>query len=187
MKPRNPALILKALLTNIILFFLVPSTLAQLPALQWAKSFEKITFYASGNNGRTIGVDDAGNVYSSGRFEYTMDMDPGPGVFLLSATGQYNSGFYISKLDATGNFVWAKQIPALLEFSALEMKVDRLGNIYIATDTRSAVDLDPGAGDQTITPTGFRDVIIVKLNSSGDYIWGKHIGGPGDTARRQLL
>ncbi len=181
LKTQNPALMLKLLLTFIILIFLVPSALTQLPDLQWAKSFEKSTFYASGNNGRTIGVDDAGNVYSSGRFEYTMDMDPGPGFFLLSATGQFNSGFYISKLDSNGNFVWAKQIPALLEFSTLEMKVDRLGNIYIATDTRAAADLDPGAGVQTITPTGFRDVIIIKLNSSGDYIWGKQIGGPGDT------
>lgn len=177
----NPALIWKLLLSSIILLLLVSSTQAQIPALKWAKSFEKMTYYASGNNGRTIGVDNAGNVYSSGRFEYTMDMDPGPGVFLLTATGAFNSGFYISKLDSSGNFVWAEQIPALLEFSALEMKVDHQGNIYIATDTRSAADLDPGPGVYTITPTGFRDVIIVKLNSNGDFVWGKQIGGPGDT------
>ncbi len=114
-------------------------------------------------------------------------MDPGPGVFLLTATGSFNSGFYISKLDSSGNFVWAKQIPALLEFSTLELKVDHLGNVYIATDTRSAADLDPGPGVFTITPTGFRDVIIVKLNSNGDFVWGKQIGGPGDTGPQATM
>ncbi|MFZ1369472.1 MAG: hypothetical protein WAR78_03770, partial [Ferruginibacter sp.] len=181
MKMLNKAHTWKLLLSCIILFLFVSSTQAQLPAFKWAKPFETITYYASGNNGRTIGVDDAGNVYSSGRFEYTLDMDPGPGVFLLTATGSYNSGFYISKLDSSGNFVWAKQIPALLEFSTLELKVDHLGNVYIATDSRSVADLDPGPGVFTITPTGFRDVIIVKLNSNGDFVWGKQIGGPGDT------
>lgn len=181
MKTHNQTLFLKVLLSGIMLFLLVCPSHAQLPAFKWAKSFEKMTYYASGNNGRTIGVDDAGNVYSAGRFEYTMDMDPGPGVFLLTATGQFNTGFYISKLDSSGNFVWGKQIPALLEFSALELKVDNQGNIYIATDTRSTADLDPGPGVFTFTPTGFRDVIIVKLNSNGDFVWGKQIGGPGDT------
>jgi len=177
----HPAFILKMLLAGIFLFLIIASAQAQLPAFKWASSFEQITSYASNNNGRTVGVDDAGNVYSAGRFEYTMDMDPGPGAFLLTATGPYNTGFYISKLDAAGNFVWAEQIPALLEFSTLELKVDHQGNVYIGTDTRSAADLDPGPGVHTITPTGFRDVIIVKLNSNGDFVWGKQIGGPGDT------
>ena len=154
----------RAIFSLLLSVFFLTNSQAQYPTFHWAKSFEKITTYANSNNARTIGVDAAGNVYSAGQFEFSIDLDPGPGVYAITATGQFNKGFYISKLDANGNFVWGKQISAVLSFSQLELKVDAAGNIYIVTDTSEPCDLDPGPGDQTITLNGSRNVIIVKLN-----------------------
>ena len=175
------------LFISLILSFLSLSITAQLPIFDWAKSFENLTSYGNGGYGRTIGVDQLGNVYTAGNFIYTMDFDPGPAVYSLTGGSPSGHGIYISKLDADGNFVWAKQISALLEFSQLEIKVDKLGNVYLATDSRTACDLDPGSGTQLMTLTGFRDVIIVKLNSEGNFVWGKHFGGPGDTGPKATM
>src|SRR5262249_6497626 len=60
-------------------------------------------------SGDTIVADAAGNVYSSGVMSNgTADMDPGPGTFNLTNTSG-NADTYISKLDSSGNFVWAKK------------------------------------------------------------------------------
>ena len=91
---------------------------AQLPVLQWAKAVKahpissNLTNYS---NARTVGVDAQGNVYSAGLFSNTMDFDPGPGLFTITS-GTAHSSIYILKLDAAGNFVWAKQIPTVVEF-----------------------------------------------------------------------
>src|SRR5690606_39966503 len=51
----------------------------------------------------------AGNIYSTGNYiNSAPDFDPGPGTFLLESAGTIDKMF-ISKLDAGGNFVWAKQ------------------------------------------------------------------------------
>ncbi len=98
---------------------------AQLPVLQWAKAFNRANTanYIDYSNGRTVGVDQKGNVYSAGLFEHTVDFDLGPGVFTLTE-GAYSSGIYISKLDSNGNFIWAKQLDITVEFSYNEMKVE---------------------------------------------------------------
>ncbi len=57
-------------------------------------------------------VDSAGNIYSTGYMPasggLSGDFDPGPAVYPLQTYSSYD--IYISKLDASGNFVWAKSI-----------------------------------------------------------------------------
>jgi hypothetical protein len=38
----------------------------------------------------------------------TVDFDPGTGIYNLSSIGGINT--FISKLDSTGNFIWANQL-----------------------------------------------------------------------------
>ncbi len=54
---------------------------------------------------RDLTIDALGNVYTTGYFRMTVDFDPGPGVFELSAVGEPD--IFIQKLDASGNFIWA--------------------------------------------------------------------------------
>ena len=66
---------------------------------EWAKSMGG-TMY---DNGYSIAVDDAGNVYTTGSFEGTVDFDPSSGLFYLNSIG--DKDIFVSKLDASGNFV----------------------------------------------------------------------------------
>jgi hypothetical protein len=59
------------------------------------------------DQGYSIAIDAEGNVYTTGYFIDTVDFDPGTGSMTnLSAVGGKDS--FIQKLDANGNFVWAK-------------------------------------------------------------------------------
>lgn len=171
------------------LFLLIVSvTASQLPVLNWAKTFETNNIFnpTVNNNGRTVGIDAQGNVYSAGVFQYSVDFDPGPGVYSMAGGSPSNFGIYITKLNANGNFVWAKQIPTLSEWGQIELKLDRDGNIYVTSDLRDNADMDSGPGVFMMSITGFRDVFIIKLDPDGNLLWAKQFGGPGDTGPSAL-
>lgn len=172
----------KISLSSLLLLF-VHTAFAQMPVLQWATPFydNNQSNYRVYNNGRSIGADQQGNVYSTGLFEHTIDADPGPAVYNLTAEGRYDYAIYIIKQDAAGNLVWAKQVPTLVEWGNIELKVDGPGNVYLASSFREPVDMDPGPGVYMMNPTGFRDAFVLKLDTDGGFIWAKQFGGPGDT------
>ena len=76
---------------------------AQPPNFLWAKQHGG----TSQDYGFSITTDNQGNVYTSGSFWGTVDFDPGPGFFNLTSAGTYD--VFVSKLDASGNFLWAKR------------------------------------------------------------------------------
>ena len=172
----------KFFVTPLFLLIILPCS-SQLPVLHWVKTFEdaNIWNYSVYNNGRSVGVDLQGNVYSAGLFTHTVDFDPGPGVYTLTGEGPSEYGIYITKLDDEGNLVWAKQIPVLVEFAEIELVVDNSGNIYLTSYVGDPADMDPGPGVQIMTPIGAADVFVMKLTSNGDLVWVKQFGGPGDT------
>ncbi|MCH2420088.1 MAG: hypothetical protein MK181_09770, partial [Acidimicrobiales bacterium] len=53
-----------------------------------------------------MAVDSSGNVYTAGSFSGTVDFDPGAGTANLSSNG--SEDVFVSKLDSSGNYVWAK-------------------------------------------------------------------------------
>lgn len=162
------------------------SAAAQLPEFQWAKAFEahNQSNYSVYSNGRSVAVDQMGNVYSAGLFSYTTDFDPGPGLFTLTADNWTDKGIYISKLSASGDFLWAIQIPTYVEFGNIEIRVDRDNNVYIASELHLPSDFDPGPAVYTLSPTGGWDAFVAKYDPNGRLIWAKQFGGPGDTVPR---
>jgi gliding motility-associated-like protein len=153
------------------------------PVLQWAGAFNGVNSFSGSDlsNGRSIGVDAQGNVYSAGLFTYSVDFDPGPGQQVLKAGGPFDHGIYISKLNPAGGFLWVKQIPVVIEFSAIEIVVDNPGNVYLTAYFSGTVDMDPGPGTQLMTSIGAHDAFVIKLDANGDLVWVKQFGGPGDT------
>lgn len=159
------------------------SAQAQLPLLHWAGSFvEKNTYNRRAySNGRSIGTDLNGNVFSAGYFEGTIDFDPGPGVVLMTGGSPSQYGIYITKQNKDGELEWVRQIATYVEFGQIELKVDQKGNVYVASQIRNELDIDPGPAVVTMKPTGFVDALLVKLDADGNLVWAKQFGGPGDT------
>ncbi len=159
---------------------------SQMPVLRWAHTFDENNFnnYRVYNNGRTVGVDGDGNVYSAGLFEYAIDLDPGPAVYSVESPAY--SSIYISKLDSSGNFIWGGLIPTSVSFGQINLRVDEAGNTYLTSDLSGPADMDPGPGVFILSPIGFRDAFIVKIDTDGNLVWAKNFGGPGDTGSQGL-
>ncbi len=141
---------------------------------EWAKQIGG----ADWDEGTSIKTDQNNNVYTVGLFSGTVDFDPSIGVFNLTSVGEKDA--FICKLDAAGNFIWAKQYgdnAFIGEKSSLGM--DPLGNLYITNSFLGTVDFDPGDGSFYLTSQGSdRDVFIQKIDVNGNFIWAKQIGGP---------
>jgi uncharacterized membrane protein YqhA len=161
---------------NYLLTGLLSSALMVLPVLSFSQSFDwaKALGGADYDEGSSIALDASGNVYTTGYFNGTADFDPGAGVFNL--TSSVSSNVFISKLDALGNFVWAKAIGGSI---ANGIVLDASGNIYTTGNFQGIADFDPGVGLFNLTSAGQGDVFISKLDSSGNFVWAKAIGGTG--------
>ena len=137
----------------------------------WARQ----TGSAFEDRGFAIATDAAENVYSTGYFSDVADFDPGPGVFNL--TGNSNSkDAYIQKLDAAGNFIWAKNVGGWLYDQGCSIAVDATANVYIAGFFKSTADFDPGPGVYNLTVTGMDDMFFLKLDASGSFVWALKFG-----------
>ena len=122
--------------------------------------------------GRAIKLDAAGNIYTMGQYKGTFDFDPNAGVYNLTSTDIF--GTFIQKLDANGNFIWAKSIES--QSNAASFSIDNQGNIYMVGSFSGTVDFDPDAGIQNVTSAGNGDYFILKLNNVGSFEWVKSIG-----------
>jgi hypothetical protein len=129
-------------------------------ALLWVKSFGG----SENEIGYEIAVDSSGNVYTTGYFPGTADFDPGAGISNLTAVGS-DDGF-VSKLDSSGNFVWAKSFGGSSSDYLKSITFDSSGNIYTTGGFRDTVDFDPGAGTANLTSAGSADVFVLRLSST---------------------
>ncbi len=122
-----------------------------------------------------IFVDRSTNVYTTGLFQSTLDFDPGAGIFNMSSAG--SADIFISKLDSNGNFIWARSMGSTSEEVGSDISVDGSGNVYIVGSFFETVDFDPGPGVVNLTSAGDTDVFISKLDSDGNFVWAKSMGG----------
>ncbi len=156
----------------VVLMLMMNATvgIGQQPALTWAKNMGGT--YSNIKDCPSVGVDDLGYIYTSGSFSGTMDFDPGPGIYNLTSQGPYN--MYVSKLDAAGNFVWAKRVGGGTSgVDNFSLALDALGNVHITGACDSIVDLDPGPGIYHLPQKGPQSAFILKLDPSGNFVWAK--------------
>ena len=137
----------------------------------WAKSIGG----GSNDQGFSITTDISGNVLITGYFQDTADFDPGASIFYLTSNG--NQDIFILKLDASGNFIWAKSIGGILADVSLSITTDASSNVYITGHYEDTADFDPGAATINLTSNGDYDIFIQKLDGTGNFIWAKSVGG----------
>jgi hypothetical protein len=140
----------------------------------WAKGIGGIGDDVAGS----IVTDSSGYLYTTGEFSSTVDFDPGAGTSNLVSNGEYDA--FISKMDSSGNFVWAKGFGGSGVDMAHGVAVDSSGNVYAVGKFSGTVDFDPGVGVTNLTSMGGYDIFVIKLDSSGNLAWAKSIGGTSD-------
>ncbi len=130
------------------------------------------------DEGKSIAIDSAGNIFSAGYFSGTADFNPDSiNSFNLTTSGGHD--IFVSKLDNQGNFVWAKAMGGAGGDECLDLILDASGNVFTTGYFVQTADFDPGVGVVNITSAGSGDIFISKLDSSGNFVWAKSMGGTG--------
>ncbi len=114
-----------------------------------------------------IARDSGGNLYISGYFTSVEGIPASFGATSLTGAGGYD--FFISKLDANGNWLWAKRGGSNAAAGDIceSVAVDADGNCYATGYFRGTADF----GAEQITSSGAPDCFVVKLDASGNWVW----------------
>ncbi len=151
----------------------------------WAKAMHG---YSGGDHTQlitSIAVDKLDNVYVTGNFRDTIDLDPGVDTFFLYemstvAIGSNAGDMFIAKLNASGDFVWAKQIGDMFAMvSSVSLGVDDYGNVYNTGHFKNTLDFDPGPDTTAFTSNGSNDIYICKFGTHGQFMWAGQMVSSG--------
>ncbi|MBX2930497.1 MAG: T9SS type A sorting domain-containing protein [Chitinophagaceae bacterium] len=143
---------------------------------QWALNIGSAGIYDEAD--RLI-VDNNGDILLGGSFMGSnVDFDPSVGVFALTAQGTIES--FVAKYSASGALIWAKRLggSSVVNCGVRAIRVDNANNIFVAGHFDGTIDLNPDvSASNNFTSNGCGDIYLLKLNSSGEYIWGFNVGG----------
>lgn len=124
-----------------------------------------------------IAIDVMGSVYVTGGYKATADFDPSPAVFNLTSAG--SSDVFVQKMNADGEFIWAKSMGGIAPERGRSITTDTLGNVYLTGEFEGTADFDPNSAVVNLTSNGDRDVFIQCLSTNGNLKWVESMGGAG--------
>lgn len=133
---------------------------------------------SSNDQANVIICDASSNVYVTGYFNGTVDFDAGAGVVNLSSAG--GNDIFLTKYDASGNYIWATAMGGSSTDQGLSLTVDAAGKVYLSGFFKGTADFDPGSSSSANLSTlvslenGF---ISTYAASTGNYISAKQLGG----------
>ncbi len=138
---------------------------------------------AANDASRGIDLDADGNVYTTGRFEGTVDFNGGSGTFNLTSAG--SSDAFVLKHDSLGAFVYGRQMGGIGPDEGRGISVDDDGNVYTTGSFQQTARFGSGASVPTLTATSttaanFNDIYVAKQNESGTFVFARGMGG-GDS------
>lgn len=140
----------------------------------WAKVF----LSDASNETLLIALDNEDNIYLTGSFNGSIDLDPGPGEDIHSSTiGNKNA--YIVKLDNNGDYIWGKSFQDTSPNQSItpaDLVVDNLGNLVLTGHFQTTMDFDFSNNDFNMTAS-ITDGFILKIDNDGNFIWAKQISG----------
>lgn len=130
-----------------------------------------------------LAIDGSGNIVTAGIFSGTTNIHP---TGSLSLTSNGNLDCFVSRLYPAGNLIWGKQIGGTGFELVHDMIVDNSGSIYVCGIFDSPVlDADPGVGVYNLTGGNYQ-AFIVKLDSTGNFVWATSYGSTGSDVATDL-
>lgn len=125
--------------------------------------------------------DSNGNNYLIGSFSGIADFDPSAAETNLTAISSQYGDLYIAKYNASGDFLWVKNIggSGYLNCSAVVIG----GNfIYLAGKYTSTIDFDPSTNTFNLTSANgtYEAAYLAKFDLNGAFLTAKSIDGESD-------
>ena len=124
----------------------------------------------------TMDLSDSGSIYAGGDFDTTIQFDYDGGAVSYSNNGDDDS--FIAKMDLEGELLWAMHVGGNGKDRAWGVAAGPDDSVAVIGEFSKIMDMDPGPGVDEHT-ADINDVYLIKLDSDGNYEWGRHIQGPG--------
>ncbi|WP_437538932.1 hypothetical protein WME79_22755 [Sorangium sp. So ce726] len=115
----------------------------------------------------TLAADAQGNLLAAGLARGTFDLGAGP---MAGATESQD--ILIAKYAPDGRLLWAKRFGNDAVQLAPQIAVDRAGNAVVTGGARGSIPI----GDEPIVGAGGVDALVMKLDATGEVLWGKLFG-----------
>jgi len=133
------------------------------------------------DNGRSVSVDDTGNIYIGG--EYSDGIDFGGG----SLTNAGETDIFVAKYDPNGNHLWSKGMGGKQPDEAYSIAADISGNVYITGGYFDTADFNRGGtGGTLVAPSAlmfgffmayFPNAYVAKYDATGNFMWVQTVEG----------
>lgn len=127
-----------------------------------------------------------GSLYLTGQFNATADMNPGTGVFLLSAQGTESDAFVL-KLKPDNSFDWARPITSTKRAQGTSVVALSDGRVKTVGEFLGTADFDPGSGIYALSCSVWGNVFVSTLDSAGNFVAAEKISERSSFNRVQSL
>ncbi len=132
--------------------------------------------------GRAVTLEAGGTAFVTGTFNggllNKVDFDPGPGQVFMGSNGQED--VFVSGFSPSGTYIQAATWGGSGIDASYGIASDGSGNICITGGFNATVDFNPGTGIDYRSSSGpDSDAYLVKLDSSGNYVWARTWGYAG--------
>lgn len=134
--------------------------------------------------GNDIDSDPEGNIYVTGEFSGTLQVDssalpPNSEGIVLNSTGEFSDGF-VGKSDLNGYVLWARRFGGNTFTKGRRIVVDEQGNSYVLGVFTDYVVFDEDSGNpDTLFSNALADMFVAKYDTDGKFQWAKQIDGSG--------
>jgi len=138
----------------------------------WALAFE--------SGFRQVATDPSGNIYVSGGFSQSFDVDPGPDEMILNPDG---GGVSLAKFSPNGQLMWAHSLSGTGNLGTpTSISICNNGDLLIAGSFGNSVDFDPSESDFILNAETLSDRFFAKYSSAGNLLWARGLNVNGHWA-----
>lgn len=124
------------------------------------------------------------NIYMSGEFDGTVDFDPGPGAYSLTAQDTAQGDGFIAKYDSAGDLLWVQTFGGIDGYEgSSDIDFDSAGNVLLIGESNAATI---SVGSTSITNQGGTHSFLTKIDASGNFQWVRSWGGSSTSSSSAL-
>jgi hypothetical protein len=135
-----------------------------------------------GDYAHAIAYNQANTIYIAGEVEGGTALVSFPGS-TITLTPAGDNDVFIAAYDLNGNLEWAKSEGHWYNEKALGIACDNSSNVVICGYYRDTTKF----GNTFIASKGSKDMFVAKYTSTGNLLWMKHGGGPGEEEANSVI
>ena len=136
------------------------------PANSLLFAFRLVSTGGGTDQGVCLAIDASQNIQLGGRFQGTLDLDPGAGAVVVTSRGV--DGF-IARYDPNGNYLSGFN----LDGNVYAIGMDASDHLWVNGTSPDSMDADPGTGRAMLYSVNFFDVYIAKYTAAHSFLYAR--------------